>query len=233
MSQLNKSILTDEIRWLLEAIAEQFEAINAYEDKIPQIEFDIIMENIRKLYESLHKLNRMRDSFHPSDLQISEIQVIKPVIPAYPEPAEVTVPEEKSPAPPPVRIRVETTETEHPRKESHPSGNGSGEIDLFTSEITGFQEKLKVTREKNYAAERLSSRKADLKASITINEKFLFINELFDGNLREYNITIETLNGFADRKQALEYLDIERAKNLWESESPAFKRLRELVELKF
>jgi hypothetical protein len=229
MSHLNKSILSDEIRWLLEAISEQFEAINAYENKIPQIEFDIIMENIRKLYENLHRLNRMSDPYHP----FTETPVIRPVIPASPEPAERRVPEEKPHPQPTVRIRVETTDTEPRRKESHKAEKDPGEIDLFSPEGSGFQEKLKETREKSYAAERLSSKKGDLKASISINEKFLFINELFDGNLREYNINIETLNGFADRRQALEFLDLERMKNRWESESPAFRRLKELLEQKF
>ncbi len=61
----------------------------------------------------------------------------------------------------------------------------------------------------------------------------MFINELFEGNLREYNITIETLNGFAELRQALDYLDLLRVKNLWESESAALRRLKELVEQKF
>jgi hypothetical protein len=118
-------------------------------------------------------------------------------------------------------------------KEHHEPVKDMPEIDLFSPESSGFSEKLKETREKTYATERLASQRKELKASISINEKFLFINELFDGNLREYNITIETLNGFADLRQALEYLDLLRLKNLWESESAAFKRLRELIEQKF
>ncbi len=82
MNQLNKTILREEIQWLLEAIAEQFEAINAYEDKIPQIEFDIIMENIRKLYENLHVLNRQGDSFRHISTSQTESPEIKPLKPA-------------------------------------------------------------------------------------------------------------------------------------------------------
>ena len=82
MNQLNKTIIREEIQWLLEAIAEQFEAINAYEDKIPQIEFDIIMENIRKLYENLHLLNRVGDPFRHFSVPKAEIPEIKPFKPA-------------------------------------------------------------------------------------------------------------------------------------------------------
>jgi len=233
MNQLNKTILREEIQWLLEAIAEQFEAINVYEDKIPQIEFDIIMENIRKLYENLHLLNRMGDSFQHFNLPHTEIPSIKPLVPVSTEKVQTAKPDEKPPVQPVVRIKVETSPPEPLQKEHHRPAKGPSETDLFSTESAEFSEKLKETREKTYASERISSQRKDLKATISINEKFLFINELFDGNLREYNITIETLNGFAELRQALEFLDLLRLKNLWESESMAFNRLRELVEQKF
>ena len=233
MNQLNKTILREEIQWLLEAISEQFEAINAYEDKIPQIEFDIIMENIRKLYENLHLLNRTGDSFRHFHLPTAEMPAVKPLVPAGTAGDQDPKPDEKPAVKPLVKIRVEPETREPLHKEHHRPAGGSSEADLFSSESAGFSEKLKETREKTYASERVSSQRKDLKASISINEKFLFINELFDGNLREYNITIETLTGFTELRQALEFLDLLRLKNLWESESVAFNRLRELVEQKF
>jgi hypothetical protein len=233
MNQLNKTILREEIQWLLEAIAEQFEAINAYEDKIPQIEFDIIMENIRKLYENLHLLNRQGDSFRHISASQTENPEIKPLKPAENERDQVSEPEIKKIPRPTVKIRLGPEPQETLQKEHHRPDKTVSEIDLFSSESVGFSEKLKKAREKSYASERISSERKELKATISINEKFLFINELFDGNLREYNITIETLNGFAELREALEYLDLLRVKNLWESESAAFKRLRELVEQKF
>ena len=233
MNQLNKTIVREEIQWLLEAIAEQFEAINAYEEKIPQIEFDIIMENIRKLYENLHLLNRMGDSFRHHNPAQTETPAIRPLVPVNNESDQTPKPEEKLAAQPVVKIKVDLASPELLEKEHHSTAKSLSEIDLFSTESVEFSEKLKETREKNYASERLSSQRKELKAAISINEKFLFINELFDGNLREYNITIETLNGFAELRQALEFLDLLRLKNLWESESVAFKRLRELVEQKF
>ena len=58
---MDKHIITRELQILLEAINEQFEIINEYEDFIPQIEFDMIMENVRKLYETFHRLQRLND----------------------------------------------------------------------------------------------------------------------------------------------------------------------------
>jgi hypothetical protein len=233
MNQLNKTILRDESELLLETIAEQFETIKAHENRIPRIELDIILENIRKLYENLHLLSRMGDTFSQVTAPKTELPAVKPSVPATAEDNELQKPYEKPVMQPAVKIRVESAPAETQTMTQPAPSRRAGEIDLFSTESTGFQEKLKETREKSYASERLSSQRKDLKASISINEKFLFINELFDGNLREYNITIETLTGFGDLREALDFLDLLRIKNLWESESMAFKRLRELVEKQF
>ena len=231
MNHLNKTILREEIQWLLEAITEQFEAINAYEDKIPQIEFDIIMENIRKLYENLHLLNRFGDSFGHLTPSQKEIRSVQPLVRVPPEKAPQE-PEKMQPQPF-IKIKIDRASNDTLEKETAEPDSSLPEIDLFSTEKNEFSEKIKESREKTYAEERLSSQRKELKASISINEKFLFINELFDGNLREYNITIETLSGFVELRQALEFLDLLRVKNLWESESQAFKRLKDLVEKRF
>ena len=72
-----------------------------------------------------------------------------------------------------------------------------------------------------------------LKELISINDKFIFINELFDGNLKEYNESVETLNGFIAKADAFDYLDLLRKKNLWELGSGTFMKLKEIVERKF
>jgi len=69
-----------------------------------------------------------------------------------------------------------------------------------------------------------------LKQLISINDKFSFINELFDGSLKEYNDAIEKLNGCNGRNEAYEYLDQLRKKNLWELESGTLMKLKEAVE---
>ena len=76
-----------------------------------------------------------------------------------------------------VKIKVDLSSPELPEKEHHSTAKSLSEIDLFSTESIEFSEKLKETREKNYASERLSSQRKELKAAISINEKFLFINE--------------------------------------------------------
>ncbi len=51
-------LIKDEIASLLENLSEQFETINQYPKNIPQIELDIVMRNIQKLYETTIQLNK-------------------------------------------------------------------------------------------------------------------------------------------------------------------------------
>jgi len=254
---MNKEIIKDELRWLLEAINEQFEAIRKYDDKIPQIEFDILMENVRKMYESMRILQRLNealpglpepgtaaapiaDSPGASGLKIRFEQPADMPPPA-PEPARLA-PEPVTRAPEPVRTAPEPARKvpepvkpiPEPRKEAPPRKQTKpADLDLFAAGENAFGNKLVEAREKTFGPKIPSTRIDNLKAAININDKFMFINELFEGNLREYNETIETLNGFINLNQAAEFLDLVKRKNFWDTGSAAFKKLKELVERKF
>ncbi len=47
----------------------------------------------------------------------------------------------------------------------------------------------------------------NLKESIGVNEKFLFINELFEGDIEAYNDAINKLNSFSDIDEAFEFIN--------------------------
>lgn len=267
---MNKEIISDEVKWLLEAINEQYETIQSHGEKIPQIEFDILMENIRKFYDNMRLLKRLNEppliSGKLSAMDLTSPRagqpVTEPVVQSPPiqpgagqpwlssapgltvqfsdpEPAEmqpvVAYEPELSPfATSPVHFKPQDTASV--QQASSPGGKKPtkhSEIDLFASEEPAFSIKLKDAREKTFGPKIPSHRIDNLKTAITINEKFMFINELFDGNLREYNETIETLNGFKTLDQAAEFLDLLRKKNFWNTGSNAFKKLKELVERRF
>jgi hypothetical protein len=267
---MNKEIIKDEIKWLLEAINEQFEAIQEHGDKIPLIEFDILMDNVRKFYESMRLLQRLNepmpspekpvktnDSVHGSTSPASISQDVtrsvqaEPVAPAMPSASGLTVRFSEPDPPQPDPVATEEPETEtmpsgpvqfkpagpvSGRPEAAPSSKKMAkmpEIDLFASEEPTFSIKLKEAREKSLGPKIPSEHIENLKAAISINEKFMFINELFDGNLREYNETVETLNGFKNLDQAADFLDLMRKKNFWNTGSTAFKKLQDLVERRF
>ena len=70
---------------------------------------------------------------------------------------------------------------------------------------------------------------SDLKAAIGINEKFFFINELFDGNMKDYNDIIDALDAFADKNEAITRFDELKTKYQWKDDNEAVVQLMELI----
>ena len=227
---MRKKIIMDENRWLLEAISEEYETILKHAEKIPKIEIDILMENVRKFYENLRILQRLDDP-HLKEELIPKPGIAKP----EPAPAEPAKPVEKPVAAAPSTV-VKPTEPPVRRPEPPSQVKRSAklqEIDLFAQEDPSYSLKLQDARERAFSPKIPGNKIDNLKLAIPINDKFMFINDLFDGNLREYNETIEALNGFKTFDQAAEYLDLMKRKNLWNTVSTAFLKLKELVERRF
>lgn len=92
----------------------------------------------------------------------------------------------------------------------------------------------KMITEDNTLAAKLQNRPVgDLKSAIGINDKFLFVNELFGGSMEKYNRSIENLNDIQTYNGALIYLDELKVELQWNSNNVAYKKLADLVRLKF
>ncbi len=90
--------------------------------------------------------------------------------------------------------------------------NGEKEIqfvaDKLKVEDNSLYKKFVLENQDKSIASRLQATPIkSIKDSIGLNEKFLFINELFSGNIQQYNSALEKLNGFADANGAFEYLN--------------------------
>lgn len=86
----------------------------------------------------------------------------------------------------------------------------------------------------NSLASKLSKTKIkDLVSSIGLNEKFLFINDLFDGNSALYNQEIQVLNTQNNSTDALQYFQQLQQKFNWEKESKVYEKLKDLVERRY
>ena len=86
----------------------------------------------------------------------------------------------------------------------------------------------------NSLASKLSKTKIkDLVSSIGLNEKFLFINELFDGNSALYNQEIQVLNTQNNSTDALQYFQQLQQKFNWEKDSKVYEKLKDLVERRY
>ena len=73
----------------------------------------------------------------------------------------------------------------------------------------------------------------DLKSGIGINDKFLFVNELFGGSMEKYNKSIDNLNDLKTLNGAMIYLNELKIELQWNSSNEAYQKLKELVSHKF
>ena len=111
---------------------------------------------------------------------------------------------------------------------------------FFEQDDTGFElstgETLgeKMMGEDNTLAAKLQQNPVpNLKWVIGINDKFLFVNELFGGSMEKYNKSIENLNDLKTLNGAMIYLNELKIELQWNSSNEAYLKLKELVSRKF
>jgi len=223
MAQHRRIILLAEISELMETIKEQFDALRSYEDEVPVLEFDILKDNIRRLYEKLGQLQKENDQ--PDIFVKQNEEVMKE--PGAPSKSESGTAEVRQSS-----IEIPPQNIPEKRKSAEPKEETT-KLDLFSSETSEFNEKLKKAREESLGPRSPQTTAGDIKSLININDKFLFINDLFDGDYKEYSKTIEIFNNFDEKGEAFDFLNMLMKDNLWNSASPAFQKLKEIVEKRF
>ncbi|MBO5733082.1 MAG: hypothetical protein J6R38_05645 [Alistipes sp.] len=97
--------------------------------------------------------------------------------------------------------------------------------DVLGSRVTVLGDKLAAEEQPTTPFNRIS----DLRKAIGINDKFLMVRDLFDGNNERYESTIETLNEFDDLDECMIYIVENFA---WNPDSEGAKLLISLLERK-
>jgi hypothetical protein len=253
--------IQEEINSLFETCLEQFEQISSYDGKIPQIELDIIMSNIRIMYDQFVKLNKMNKSEErgmeikneTSGSMDTATEQSKPVVherkmetkeemgtkenPSVPDSSYNTDPVEKK-SPVPVSSGLSHTESIAQKGKSNTKTaslfDSNADNDDDDADIPSINEKLNKTTENSLAEKLKQNRVNDLKHAIGINEKFLFINELFEGSLNEYNNAISQINSLTSKDEADKYIESElKLKYNWNDASKAHSIFIQLIERRF
>ena len=103
-------------------------------------------------------------------------------------------------------------------------------FELSTGETLG--EKM-MGEDHSLAAKLQQNPVLDLKSSIGINDKFLFVNELFGGSMEKYNKSIDNLNDLKTLNGAMIYLNELKIELQWNSSNEAYQKLKDLVSHKF
>lgn len=292
---MNRKIIFEEIKRLAETIYEQTEAITNYSTAIPVIEIDIVLDNVRKLYQSYKTLEDCTSKTNITsenitlaenivdNISTSEVAVTPEVeLSQVKEPINVIVDNEIQSLP--EQIVNKTIEIENVvesdsklnelivekdnisdvpdlfanvvpeisknsqdanRKKAKPAqaqgldlfaenNNKPIVADKFKDEKKSLNDIIAGNNQNNSIGSKMQqSPIADLRTAIRINEKFLFINNLFDGNMQEYNTFIDALNEKKNINEANEFVDLNKEKLEWEDNNESFLMLKNLVSRRF
>lgn len=106
--------------------------------------------------------------------------------------------------------------------------------DLFSGNSESLVgEKYQVSDEQSIAERMQKSTITNIREAIGINEKFLFINELFNGDLGRYNKILDDINELPTKKGVDTYLLELKIQFQWADENEAYIKLKELLDRKF
>ena len=94
-------------------------------------------------------------------------------------------------------------------------------LDLFSEKPTSIAEQFE------------NQTRSDLRTAIGVSEKFMFINDLFSGNLKEYSDFINRLNSLTSWELSKEVIEEIKRKRKWASSSLAFTTLEDLIHRRF
>ena len=75
--------------------------------------------------------------------------------------------------------------------------------------------------------------KSDLRTAIGVSEKFLFINDLFSGNIRDCNNFINELNSCDTLQDSMQVIDKKQQENKWAKSSLAYTTLESFIIKRF
>jgi hypothetical protein len=127
----------------------------------------------------------------------------------------------------------EVTKTEHIENTTTMESAEDNAIDQSFPEstpIVSLNDILSQNQNTSTILNRLEKSKIDdLKKSITMNQRFQFSRELFNGDSEQYEITISALNN-CDSEKALELFQTYKQKWSWDETTIAFIELLDLVQ---
>ena len=129
-------------------------------------------------------------------------------------------------------INSDTESVPEPEEEPE-EDSGIRTYRIVRESATTLGDLLEKTEDNSLAARLQRKPVSDLISAIGINDKFLFLNELFGGSMEKYNKSIRSLNSFSTLLGAKTYMSELQIEFQWDCSSDAYKKLNDLVERRF
>ncbi|MFP4024530.1 MAG: hypothetical protein ACLFVR_08385 [Thiohalospira sp.] len=248
----------EKINNLLKDIQDLYTIANRldHEEQIHPLDIDLALSKVRNLYDLLLTINPqtaykteyqkketekniVREEIAEKKKPEIEEKPTKEEVPSQNEPefiiektsqkqepaAKVIEKEEDKDTP----VKNEEIKSTQEKKEKQPEGT-SIVADKFQSKKFIHDNMSKKNSKKDVSSKLQSKPIQDINSAIGLNDKFIFIRELFNGDKEQYLETIQILNNFDSYDNALGFLN----ENFdWNDDDVNFERLKELVKRKF
>ncbi len=233
--------IKDQITSTLSDIVERAAMINEQQSTDILIEVDIAMEDSRRLYRLLQQLKHVVQQNHAEPSPVADktppvVEQSPPVADKTPPVADKTPPVDERAADAPSLKKDEDYSPQRQVIDVLPGKVNQVVADLFSEDDNSLHSRMSGMKEDRSIGTRMQRKPiANLKEAIGVNEKFLFINELFQGNIQAYNDAIARLNGMGSSAEAFAYLNELTRIQKWDSgrSSATIEMLANYVQRRF
>lgn len=210
---------------------ETLDVESALKESIEEMDNDILQFLIPETKEEVKEV----------ELKVEAKPVEQPVVEEKKEEPAPNVSEKEKPEPQPVA--EEKVKEEKPKEVSSKTEAVQKEISLFPEEPSvsktdpqqrSLNDLFNAQKKDNSLSNKFQQTKVqDLTKAISINDKFLFIRELFKNKSEEFSRAIQTLNNCETIEEAFDVMEGLKKHYFWDSTSSAYLTLCDLVRRKF
>lgn len=191
------------------------------EKPLPSIEIDIILGEIRTLYEKVR------------DLQLGTSIPAPTTDPGQEQPAETTAPVKETGV---TKKMQESVSADKPSEKVETIPEKSGDepailADKYQGNKKFINESLAESGRKKDISSKIQSKPIrNISSALGINDRFKLINDLFNGDKDSYQNAINILDGASNFNEAFNYIS---SSFDWDMEEESVQMLLELVRRKF
>lgn len=227
---MDKNQIRKEIAELINSIKQHSDDIDIGDKKhIPQLELELILKKITSLYEKsivFNYLNSQKSIENEiANLIEPKVNIEERII------SEISKAQDKVKEEPRVEEKVIIPEIIEETPQEIVQEKTIEVVPVIEKPI--IEEKPPVVEKPKPIINIQKPAISDIKAAIGINDRFQFANDLFQGNMQEYEIGIQQLNSSENIDSAMIYFHSLQQLYTWDLENDTVKRLLELVERRY
>ena len=232
---MEKNQIRKEIAELINSIKQHSDEIDIGDKKhIPQLELELILKKIASLYEKSIVFNYLNSQ---KSIENEIAKLIEPKINIEERIiSEISKAQDKAKEEPKVEEKVIVPEIIEAKPQEIVQEKAAEVVPVIETPPIAEKPEVVVPPVVEKPKPILNIQKpaiSDIKAAIGINDRFQFANDLFQGNMQEYEIGIQQLNSSENIDSAMIYFHSLQQLYSWDLENDTVKRLLELVERRY